>query len=113
LDLELELGREMKVKSLYVKGAERALIKNDKIIAYWLVIDSKQFYTTFSIKLDQMLSGLLNRPKRGFLIRVDSPEGIEYNETSIQRNQEIIAKFIQDLYKALNDNKKKLLFGTP
>jgi len=68
LDINLEKGFSLKAKALYVKGMEKALSQTDKMIVYWLVIDNKQRYTTVSIKFDQMVAGLLTRPRKGFFV---------------------------------------------
>lgn len=102
----------LQAKCLYIKGLDKALVKEDRIIVYWLMIDNKKFYKTLFIKLDQMLTGLLGKSKKGFLIRVDcSSEAVKHDDQIIQKTREAISNFIEDLYDALDKNKRKMLFG--
>ncbi|MCK4947508.1 MAG: EpsI family protein [Candidatus Aureabacteria bacterium] len=98
LEIDLGNGKTIKAKCLYIKGIEEGI---DKIVVYWLTIDNKQYYRTFFIKLDQMLSGLLKKSKRGFLVRVDYSEDVEYTEKCIENARKVIANFIKDLYNTL------------
>jgi EpsI family protein len=112
LNINLSNNKSLKAKALFIKGMKEAMSSADKMLAYWLVIDNKQRYTTFSIKLDQMIAGLLSRPKKGFLFRVDTPDGFQYKRESIELGRTLIAKFIKDMYQALDNNKKEMFFGT-
>jgi hypothetical protein len=103
-------NKSLKAKTLYVKGMKETL-SADKMLAYWLVIDNKQRYTTLSIKLDQMIAGLISRPRKGFLFRVDTPEGLKYDSESIDRGRALISKFIADMYQSLDKSKKEMFFG--
>ena len=84
----------------------------DKIVVYWLTIDNKQYYRTFFIKLDQMLAGLLKRSKKGFLVRVDYFEGLKYTDEHIQEAREVVAGFIKELYNAIDEDSRIMLFGS-
>jgi len=112
LDIDLAKNKSLKAKTLYVKGMKQALSSSDKMLAYWLVIDNKQKYTTFSIKIDQMIAGLLTRPRKGFLFRVDTPDGLKYNSESIEFGRTLITKFVKELYETLDETKKEMFFGT-
>ena len=78
VDIDLAPGKSIKAKCLFIKGKKDSPEDIDKIVVYWLVIDQKQFYQTFYIKLDQMMAGLIRKPKRGFLIRFDYYDNLIY-----------------------------------
>lgn len=111
LEIDLGNGRVIKAKCLYIKGVRGSMEHMDKVVGYWLTIDNKQYYQTFFIKLDQMLSGLLKRAKQGFLLRVDCFEGVNYDDESTDRAKALIREFVRDLYDELDDDKRSLLFG--
>ncbi|MBI4651054.1 exosortase-associated EpsI family protein [Candidatus Desantisbacteria bacterium] len=111
LEIKLTTNKSIKAKCLYIKGMENSTEKNDKVVVYWLAIDNKQYYQTFYIKLNQMLAGLLKKSNRGFLIRFDYYDGLEYKEENIKKAKEVISFFIKDLYNTLDDEKRKALFG--
>lgn len=112
LEIGLGDGKIVKAKCLYIKGMKGSLEGIDKIVVYWLVIDNKQYYKTFFIKLDQLMAGLLKRAKQGFLIRVDYSEGLQYTDEHIQKARESTAGFIKELYNALDENSRIMLFGS-
>lgn len=112
LEVTLADGKVIKSKCLYIKGREGGLEGIDNVVAYWLTIDNTQYYRTFFIKLDQLLSGLLKRAKRGFLIRLDYFEGIEYTDEHIQKARKAITDFIKELYNALDEESREMLFGS-
>ena len=111
LEVTLADGKTITARCLYIKGKEGSLEGIDKLVVYWLTIDNVQYYRTFFIKLDQMLAGLLKRAKRGFLIRVDYYEGIEYADEHIQKARKAIADFVRELYNALDEESREMLFG--
>lgn len=111
LEIDLGNGNIIKAKCLYIKGLKGSLEGVDKIVVYWLTIDNKQYYRTFFIKLDQMLSGLLRQSKKGFLLRVDFYDLFEYSEEGIQKARETITDFIKDLYEVLGEKEREMLFG--
>jgi len=111
LEITLANGNVIKAKCLYIKGKEGSLEGVDNVVVYWLTIDNVQYYRTFFIKLDQLLAGLLKRAKRGFLIRVDYYEGIEYTDEHIQKARKAIADFVRELYNALDEESREMLFG--
>lgn len=99
-------------KLLYIKGVPNSPVTTDTLLTYWITIDKKQFYQTFWIKIDQMVSGLIRNPKQGVLVRVDYYTDLQYNdEKSITRGKELIQQFITDLYSQLKPNEQEMLFG--
>ena len=111
LDVNLGDGRILKTKCLYIKGRKGSFEEIDKVVVYWLVIDNKQYYRTFFIKLDQLLSGLFKRAKRGVLVRVDYFD-VNYTEENIQEAKNVISTFIKDLYNTLDEKSRKIIFGS-
>lgn len=111
VELELAPNKAIKAKCLFIRGMEHSPEQIDKIVIYWLVIDNKQYYQTFFIKLDQMLAGLLKRSKSGFLVRFDYFYDLKYNENDLSRAKEIISGFIQELYATLDPPTRLKLFG--
>ncbi len=113
LTIDLPGHAGFKTKTIFVKGMDQGMVKADKLINYWLVMDDKQFSQTFRIKLDQMVDGLFNRSKQGFLIRVDTPEGLKYSDEGIRFGQQMIGNFMKDFYQALEPQERELFFGKP
>jgi len=110
-EVELAPGKTIKAKCLFIFGKEGSFDKVNKIVAYWIVIDEKQYYETFWIKVDQAVSGLLKKSKRGFLVRFDYQDALKYTPEGIAKAQEAISGFIKDLYKALDTKPRKMIFG--
>jgi len=111
LEIELMKGKVFKTKLLFIKGVRGSIEEHDKLVAYWLVIDGKQHYETFWIKVDQMLAGLLKQSKIGFLVRVDFTEGAEYSDEGLKKGRELIAQFVRDLYYEVDPKDRDMLFG--
>lgn len=111
LEIDLGEGKTINAKCLYIKGLKGSPEDFDKIVVYWLTIDNKQYYRTFFIKLNQILSGLLKRANKGFLVRIDYLEKITYSEKSIQKATKTIRGFIKDLYHSLDEQEQVMLFG--
>lgn len=111
LNIELEPGRSITAKVLFIKGKAGASEANDKIVVYWLVIDKKQYFQTFFIKLDQMLAGLLRRSKSGFLIRFDYSDALAYDSAGLERAYGVVSGFVSDLYGQLGQEERELFFG--
>ena len=111
LEIELSKDKVFKTKLLFIKGMKGSVEEHDKLVAYWLVIDKKQYHKTFWIKVDQMLSGLLKQSKTGFLVRIDYKEGAEYSDEGLKRGRELIARFIRDLYFEVAPEDRDRLFG--
>lgn len=111
LKIDLGDGKSLHAKRLFIKGLPNSSERYDKIVTYWLVIGQKQYYRTFYIKLDQMLSGLLSRAKSGFLVRVDYSQNFEYSPAGIEKASRITSAFIRDLYDSVEPEKRKMLFG--
>lgn len=111
LEIELSKGKVLKAKLLFIKGMKGSIEEHDKLVAYWLVIDKKQYHKTFWIKVDQMLSGLLKQSKTGFLVRIDYKEGAAYSDEGLKRGKELIARFVRDLYYELDPQARGMLLG--
>ncbi len=111
MEVPLSEGKSLVAKRIFIKGIPGSAENVDKLVTYWLVVDGKQRYRTFFIKLDQMLSGLLSRSKKGFLVRIDYTSGLEYTPEGLDKASRVTAGFIGDLYFSLDPEKKKLLFG--
>ncbi|MCR4336389.1 MAG: EpsI family protein [Candidatus Omnitrophica bacterium] len=111
LEIELSKGKVLKARLLFIKGMKGSVEEHDKLVAYWLVIDKKQYHKTFWIKVDQMLSGLLKQSKTGFLVRIDYTEGAAYSDEGLKRGKELIARFVRDLYYEFDPQARGMLFG--
>jgi len=111
LEIELAKDKVLKAKLLFIKGMRGSVEEHDKLVAYWLVIDKKQYHKTFWIKVDQMLSGLLKQSKTGFLVRIDFTEGAEYSEEGLKKGRELIARFVRDLYYEIEPEVRGMIFG--
>jgi len=111
LEIALTKDKVFKTKLLFIKGMRGSIEEQDKLVAYWLVIDKKQYHKTFWIKVDQMLSGLLKQSKSGFLVRVDLTEGAQYSKDGLRKGRGLIATFIRDLYYEVDPADRALLFG--
>ena len=109
--MELAPGKTIKAKCLFIFGKEGSFDKVNKIVAYWIVIDEKQYYETFWIKVDQAVSGLLKKSKRGFLVRFDYQDALKYTPEGIARAQGVIVEFIKDLFNALDAKSRGMVFG--
>lgn len=110
LEIKLGPGKVIKGKCLYIKGRANSSEESDKLVIYWLVIDNTQYYETLWVKFDQMLSGLLKKSKKGFLVRFDYSD-IKYSQTDILRAKEKILGFVTDLYGSLDENSRLMVFG--
>lgn len=111
LKIDLGGGKTLKAKLLFIKGVKGSIEEDDKLVAYWLVIDKKQYHKTFWVKVDQMLSGLLKQSKTGFLVRVDYSDGAEYSDAGLAKGKALIARFVSDLYDELDAEARGKLFG--
>jgi len=111
LSVPLPDHRVLNVKSIFVRGAKDGFNQGDKILAYWLVIDNKQYSRTFIIKLNQFFAGILQHSRKGFLVRLDSEEGIRYDDQGIRQINGTMSRFIADLYMALDENRRQMFFG--
>ncbi len=111
LEIPLGNGKSVKAKTIFIKGIPGTMESIDKIVAYWLVIDGKPFHETFWIKLDQMLAGVLSGSKRGYLIRFDFYEGLNYTPEGIEEARDSIGKFVQDLYYGISPENRLKIFG--
>jgi len=112
LEVDLGNGQTLMAKLIFIKGLPGSIEKEDKLVAYWLVMDGKHYHKTFWIKADQMLAGLLKQSKSGFLVRVDFKEGLEYTDPSFENGKTIMSAFIRDLYDTLEPSAQDLLFGS-
>lgn len=110
-EIDLGNGKILRTKQLFIKGQAGSTEKKDKIVTYWLVMEGKQYYKTFFIKMDQMLSGLLSHAKSGFLVRVDYEAGLEYTPEGLEKASTVTNEFIRELYESLDPDKRSLLFG--
>ena len=72
---------------------------------YWRIKSS------WGLKADQMLAGLLKQSKSGFLVRVDYKEGLEYSDEAFARGKQVISDFLRDLHNELAPPARSLLFG--
>ncbi len=111
LEIDLRGDKAIKAKLLFIKGVKGSIEEHDKLVAYWLVIDRKQYYQTFWVKVDQMLSGLLKQSKTGFLVRIDYKEGAEYSDEGLAKGKKLISEFVRDLYDELGSEERDRLFG--
>jgi len=111
LAIPLRNDKLLMAKLLFIKGTRGSIEEHDKLVAYWLVIDKKQYYRTFWVKVDQMLSGLLKQSKTGFLVRVDYTEGAEYSDEGLNKGKALISQFVQDLYDEVDLKDRDMLFG--
>lgn len=111
LEIRIAPDKSIKAKCLFIKGLKGSPEHIDKLVVYWLVIDNKQYYQTFFIKLDQMLAGLLRRSKSGFLVRLDFLDNFTYDPKDISRAKETISSFVQDLYATLDTPTRLKVFG--
>jgi len=111
LAIPLRNDRVLMAKLLFIKGVKGSIEEHDKLVAYWLVIDKKQYHKTFWVKVDQMLSGLLKQSKTGFLVRVDYKDGAEYSDEGLRKGKDMISQFVQDLYDEVDPGDRDMLFG--
>lgn len=109
--IELAPGKSVEAKCLFIRGKTNSFENVDKIVIYWLVIDGKQYDKTFDIKMEQIFSGLLKQSKQGFLVRFDYSDDLKYSPGSIAKGKSIITGFIKELYIALDENKRAMVFG--
>jgi hypothetical protein len=101
----------LSLKSLYIRSTKDNFDQDTKIVSYWLVIDNKQYSRTFFIKLDQFFAGIWSRSKKGFLVRIDSAEGVRYNDEDIKQINHTTSRFIAALYWVLDEKSRVMLFG--
>ncbi len=111
LQIEIESGKVIKGKRLFIRGKRGTAEEIDKVVVYWLVIDGKQYYETLPIKLDQMVSGLLKQSKRGFLVRFDYFDFDKYTPENLEMASQRINEFVRDLYDGVDEKTRKLIFG--
>lgn len=111
LKTKLKDGRTFKAKSIFVKGLPGKREESDKLVAYWVILDGKQFYNMFGIKVDQMLAGLFSKARQGFLVRVDIREGVDLNKDNQKIAGETISRFINDLFDHLPEKQRNEIFG--
>jgi EpsI family protein len=112
LTVDLGDGRTIVAKRIYIHGQRGSIEETDKLVTYWIVIGGKAYHKMFFIKLDQMLAGLLTRAAEGFLVRVDSSEGIEFTPETMESASRVTASFIRNLYESLDERQKSALFGS-
>ena len=111
LNVPLPDGKMLKAKCLFIKGMPGQREKIDKIIVYWLVLEGKQIYDTLGVKIDQMLAGLTSKARQGFLVRIDVREEVKLNEDRLRNAQDLVRRYISDLYTQLSDDQRRLIFG--
>lgn len=111
LTVTLSNGKVLNAKSIFIKGSPNKREESNKLVVYWLVLEGKQIYTTFGIKIDQMLAGLLSKAREGFLVRVDIRNGIDLNKDNLQIARDTISRFINDLYNNLPETQEYDIFG--
>lgn len=109
--VKLNNNKIFRAKYLYVKGMKKSQVERDHLVVYWIVIDQEHYHKTFFVKLDQLLSGLLNNSQRGMLVRIDFVDGLEYSARGIEKGEEIIKDFIKDLHERLDSKQRKIIFG--
>ncbi len=107
---QLTPERSMHAKSLFIRGVPGSAVPINKIITYWLVIDKKQYYQTFWIKVNQAMAGLLGRHGEGFLVRVDF-DAPQYTPESLKAANDAVGGFVKDLYNALDAPARVQIFG--
>ena len=47
LAIDLDNGKAIKAKCLYIKGVRGSIEEIDKVVVYWLTIDNKQYYLAY------------------------------------------------------------------
>jgi EpsI family protein len=106
-------GQKIPAKTIFVKGKDDGLIKTDKLVFYWLVMDGKLMADTVTIRMDQMLAGVFNESRTGFLVRVDySGQDFHFNQDQMARAQMMVGKFLSDLSGTTDKTAQEMLFGS-
>jgi EpsI family protein len=81
--------------------------KVTEIIQYWIVLNDKVVTNHFERKIKQLYYSLMGARAGGVLVRISSVS----QEQGTARDYNLQKVFIADLYKSLNDEQRRLLFG--
>lgn len=92
----------LELKRLIILDKERA-----EPMLYWIVLNGKVLTNHFERKIKQVYYSLFNVQAGGVLVRVSSL----CNDKDFQNDYEIQKAFIIDLYKSLNHELRRILFG--
>jgi EpsI family protein len=92
----------LELKRLLVKDKEKT-----EPMQYWIVLNGKVITNHFERKIKQIYYSLFNVQAGGVLVRVSSLS----NDKDFQNDYEIQRSFINALYKSLNPELRRLLFG--
>lgn len=90
------------LKKMLVKGEWRT-----EPVQYWIVLNGKVVTNHFERKMKQVYYSLFGAKAGGVLVRVSSLS----TDKDFQKDYEIQRSFISDLYKTLNPELRRLLFG--
>lgn len=93
---------EIPIKQLVVQKEQ-----DTESIQYWIILNGEVVTNHFERKIKQIYYSLLGARAGGVLVRISSA----CIEKDFARNYEIQTEFIADLYKSLNSEQKRLLFG--
>jgi EpsI family protein len=92
----------LELKRLLVRDKEKT-----EPMQYWIVLNGRVITNHFERKIKQVYYSLFNVQAGGVLVRVSSLS----NDKDFQKDYEIQKSFINALYKSLNPELRKLLFG--
>src|SRR3989304_6725829 len=92
----------LEVKRLLVRAEEKT-----EPMQYWIVLNGRVITSHFERKIKQVYYSLFNVQAGGVLVRVSSLS----NDKDFQKDYEIQRSFINDLYKTVDPELRKLLFG--
>jgi EpsI family protein len=92
----------LELKRLLVKDKEKT-----EPMQYWIVLNGRVITSHFERKIKQVYYSLFNVQAGGVLVRVSSLS----NDKDFQKDYEIQRSFINDLYKTVDPELRRLLFG--
>lgn len=81
--------------------------KVTETVQYWIVLNNKVVTNHFERKLKQLYYSLMGARAGGVLVRVSSVSSAQ----ATVRDYDLQKAFIADLYKSLNNEQRRLLFG--
>ena len=92
----------LELKRLLIRDKEKT-----EPMQYWIVLNGRVITSHFERKIKQVYYSLFNVQAGGVLVRVSSLS----NDKEFQKDYEIQRSFITDLYKTLDPELRRLLFG--
>lgn len=109
--IELPDKRLLQARAILIKGERGKREESDKLVVYWVVMEGKHIHDIWTIKINQMLAGLINKAREGIIVRIDFRNLNKEINGNYNEEIETVREFLTDFYLGLPATTKNLLFG--